>query len=446
MAHVDQFGVALSAGDAVAVRHYDAAVAQLLTFDAAVLAEAGRAVAVDRSLVMGHVLLGLLYSLGTENSQRPDARAALEAARAVAGVLPREQLHLAAIAAWLRGDFTGACGHWEEILVEQPNDALAMFAAHQADFLLGRSSELRDRVARRLPELDQGSALEGHYFGMYAFGLEEMGDYGRAAAFGRRAVERCRRDAWAIHAVAHVFEMTNRVQDGRDWLTQRAGDWSGGSFLAVHHWWHLALLYADQQDWPRVRSIYDEHMHRDGATVMELLDASALLWRLKLYDVDTGDRWQPLADAWEPRAGDAWYAFNDVHAMMAFAGAGRGDAARRLLGALEAAANSSTANGAVSRDIGLPVATALLAYAEGRFAAAVDRLLPVRALAGAAGGSHAQRDVLAQTVLSAAEKSGRTRLARALLNERLELKPHSTLNRLWFERLAAGTHRVGGSA
>ena len=91
----------------------------------------------------------------------------------------------------------------------------------------------------------------------------------------------------------------------------------------------------------------------------------------------------------------------------------------------------------MARTVGLPVAQALLAYTEGRFAGVVDALQPIRAVASAAGGSHAQRDVLAQTLLSAAEKSGRLRLARALLNERLELKPRSVLNRAWMQRVSA---------
>jgi hypothetical protein len=66
----------------------------------------------------------------------------------------------------------------------------------------------------------------------------------------------------------------------------------------------------------------------------------------------------------------------------------------------------------------------------------VDLLMPVKAIASRAGGSHAQRDVLAQTLTSAAEKAGRRSLARSLLNERLALKPCSGLNAAWMQRIA----------
>jgi hypothetical protein len=124
-----------------------------------------------------------------------------------------------------------------------------------------------------------------------------------------------------------------------------------------------------------------------------------------------------------------------MHAMMAFAGAGRFDLAQRLIAVLRATAAEQTDNGAMTRAVGLPVSEALLAYAERRYASAVGLLVPVRTRAVSAGGSHAQRDVLAQTLLSAAEKAGQIQLARALLNERLELRPHSILNQSWMERV-----------
>jgi hypothetical protein len=272
---------------------------------------------------------------------------------------------------------------------------------------------------------------------MYAFGLEEMADYARAEEAGRRSVDRNPRDAWAIHAVAHVMEMSNRVTDGIEWLVSRTDDFARDNFFAIHNWWHLALYHFDQERWDEVLDLYDTRIRAGNSTVvMDMLDASALLWRLKLHGVDVGTRWQALADAWEPRIEDGWYAFNDTHAMMAFAGAGRSESARRLLGVMEATATSERDNGVMTRQVGLPVAKAVLAHADGRYADAVELLVPVKAIAARAGGSHAQRDLIAQTLTSAAERAGHTRMARALLNERLGLKPHSQLNRRWQSRIA----------
>jgi hypothetical protein len=435
----DAFGAPLSGGDAAAIAHYDAGLGKLMVMRNDPAAEADAATAVAPGLVMAHVLKGACCVLGTDRSALPDAKEALAAAKRVAGgATLREQGHIAALSAWVEGRLFDACACWERVLVDHPNDALAMFAAHQGDFFLGQSSELRDRVARRLPEIDRGSALEGYYLGMHAFGLEEMGDYTRAEEAGRESVRRDGRDAWGAHAVAHVLEMTNRIEDGIGWLLSTAAGWSTDNFFAVHNWWHLALYHFDRQEWGEVLRLYDERIRGgDSTVIIDLLDASALLWRLKLHGVDVGRRWHRIAEAWEPRIDDAWYAFNDSHAMMAFAGAGRDDLAGRLLAVMERTARLDTDNGAMTRDVGLPVARALQAYAHGKYGAAVDLLAPIRAIAARSGGSHAQRDLLAQTLISAAERAGQRAMARALLHERLMLKPRSGVNLAWMARVSS---------
>jgi tetratricopeptide (TPR) repeat protein len=438
MNHRDQFGVSHTAADAAAVRHYDAALAKLLTLNNDPLAEANLALTIDPGFLMARVLKSVATVLGTDSSLHGEVHDSLAVAN-LGSVPPsiRERKHLAALQAWLEGRFPNAVALWEDILVEEPRDALAMFAAHQGDFLLGVSSELRDRVARRLPSIEGGSALEGYYHGMYAFGLEETGDYARATEFGTRAVQRDPRDAWAIHAVAHVHEMTNHLEEGERWLTSRIADWATDNFFAVHNWWHLALYYVDRERWNDVLALYDQRVRAvDSAVIFDLLDATSLLWRLKLHAVDVGDRWTALIAAWEPHIDDAWYAFNDLHAAMAFVGGHRLDLARRLVSRLTGAALSDSPNGAATRRVGLPFAQALLAYGEGRYEGATASLLPVKSIAAQAGGSHAQRDVIGLTLMAAAEQANQRHLARALLNERLALKPHSALNHSWRSRLA----------
>ena len=292
MIRQDLFGLDLGCGDAAALPHYDQALRCLLLLRNDPVAAVDRATEIDPGLVMGHVLKGLLCVLGTEKSLLPDATAALAAGRAVAGgASARERNHLDALQAWVAGRLNQACVCWEDILVAHPDDALALFAAHQGDFFLGQSVELRDRVARRLPDVEPGSELHGHYLGMHACGLEEMGDYIRAEEAGRASVARNPQGAWAIHAVTHVMEMMNRIDDGIHWLGSRSADWAEDNFFAVHNWWHLALFHLDRQHWDHVLKLYDERLRgSDSSVVLDMLDASALLWRLTLHGVDVGAR------------------------------------------------------------------------------------------------------------------------------------------------------------
>ena len=299
---------------------------------------------------------------------------------------------------------------------------------------------LRDRVAQVMPHWSAGAPGYGYVLGMHAFGLEETGLYDRAEATGRRALDLNRRDPWAVHAVTHVMEMQGRLPEGIAWLTTREADWAPDNGFAFHNWWHLALYHLDLGDTERVLEIYDSRIRpQPSAVVLEMIDATAMLWRLHLRGIAVGDRWRELASAWEPLAEDGYYSFNDAHAMMAFVADGRAVAARRLLATLERAAAGAGTNAAMAREVGLPLARALAAFGAGDYAAAVPLLARVRPVASRFGGSNAQRDIIALTLIEAALRAGQTPLARALAAERTDLEADEPVQ-LEHERAGPGGH------
>jgi hypothetical protein len=150
--------------------------------------------------------------------------------------------------------------------------------------------------------------------------------------------------------------------------------------------------------------------------------------------VDAGARWQALADDWTAMGGAGHYAFNDVHALLAQLGAGRLRDAEETLASMERHLASGGSNAVVTREVGLPLGRALLDFARGRYRACTEGLLAIRSIAHRFGGSHAQRDVVHLTLVEAALRSGQGALARALVAERLDLKPASPFNRLLASR------------
>ena len=254
---------------------------------------------------------------------------------------------------------------------------------------------------------------------MQAFGLEETGRYARAEKMGRQAVELQPRDGWGQHAVAHVLEMQNRRREGLGWMRSNAAAWSEGSFFAVHNWWHTALFHLGLDEVDEVLALFDGPV-AGGQSVLalDLIDACALLWRLQLRGIDVGTRWEPVADRWAPMASAGNYAFNDMHAMMAFAMAGRSADAQAVLEAQAAAAEADDDNADFMLEVGHAATRAVKAYADGDFAATVQLLRPIRNKAHRFGGSHAQRDLLDQTLIDAARRDGQIALAQALLAER----------------------------
>ena len=397
------------------------------------------ALAEDPVFVMGHVLRAGMLITASDQCVEPMLRESVESAESLQDIAnERERRHIGAARAWLDGDFSGALRRYADIVADHPRDTLALQVGHIGDFLTGRSAMLRDRVAGILPAWHSGMPGYGYVLGMYAFGLEETNFYGEAEAQGRRALALNRRDPWAVHAVTHVLEMQGRVEEGIAWLESRRDDWSADNMLAVHNWWHLALFHLDRDDIAQVLALYDRRLREQSSgQVLDLIDASALLWRLYLRRADVGERWQALADVWQARGGTGYYAFNDVHALMAYLGAGDLGAALRLVDDMEAAALGREDNGRMTREVGLPAAQALLAFAREDYARTVDLLRDLRLIAHRFGGSHAQRDVFALTLVEAALRDGARGLAKALTAERMALKPASEGNRQLAARAAA---------
>ncbi|MGH8787659.1 MAG: tetratricopeptide repeat protein [Cupriavidus necator] len=433
MALTDSRDLPVSTQNARSVEQYESALQLLNGYYGDPLAAIDTALAADPDFAMGHALRAALMVTSGDGTAEPMLRQSVEAGEALHGrANDRERRHIAAARAWLDGEFERSVRLYGDIVIDHPRDLLAIQTAHLGDFLLGQSSMLRDRVAQALPHWDAGMPGYGYLLGMHAFGLEETQLYERAEESGRRALELNPRDPWAVHAVAHVMEMQGRLADGIAWLDGRRDDWSDDNMLAVHNWWHLALFQLEEGRTDEVLALYDRHINRPApAIALDLVDASALLWRLHLRGMDVGGRWQPVADDWLGRGAAGYYAFNDVHAVMASLGAHRPAAADQVRAALERAALGNGTNTMMSRDVGLPVADALIAFDLGDYTTAIDLLMPVRLIAHRFGGSHAQRDVISLTLLEAALRGGRSNLAIALTAERAALKPVSpSLHRL----------------
>jgi hypothetical protein len=85
--------------------------------------------------------------------------------------------------------------------------------------------------------------------------------------------------------------MRNAPRDGIAWLEPSRATWSKGSFLGTHNAWHLALCQLELDRHDEVLRLYDEAIGGTGsAVVLDLVDASALLWRLHLRGVALGER------------------------------------------------------------------------------------------------------------------------------------------------------------
>jgi len=221
-------------------------------------------------------------------------------------------------------------------------------------------------------------------------------------------------------------------------MAQWQDDWAVGNGFVGHLGWHHALFALEALDVGTALQRFDAHLKADPAQItLQRLDASALLWRLHLLGAEVGPRWRELADGWDWSAQAAGlYPFNDLHALLALVGSGELARAQDWLTQVRTQAeHAGDSHRAVAREVGLPLMHGMLAFAQGRFVEAIQTLYPVRANASRFGGSHAQRDLIDQTLIAAAAQSGDKSVGRALLNERRLAKPMTPLTAHWAAHL-----------
>ncbi len=441
----DRRGILLSGADRRAAEQYEAALRAFQSYVGDPVATIDEALAESPAFVGGHLLKAfVLYTLA-ERQFAAMARDALAAAAPhAAGASDRERSLLAAGQRLVQGQWDAAALALDRVLAAHPRDALALQTAHLVDFYRGDALNLRNRVSRVLPHWTADLPGYSYVLGMHAFGLEEMNQYREAEDTGRRALAIEPRDGWSVHAVTHVMEMQGRIDEGVDWLVSREEDWAPDNGFAFHNFWHLALFHLDRGDVRAALDLYDRHVHpQPAAFTLSLVDATALLWRIALEDGDVGERWNGVAGDWSERLArgePGFYAFNDLHAALAFVATRRADDLARVLAGLREAAAGAGSNAAMSRDVGLPLVQAIADFGDGRYGAAADGIEAVRDIAHRFGGSHAQRDLLTLTLIEAASRAGDADRARHYIAERLV---HRQPGSAWGPRLA---RRVGTAA
>ena len=432
------FSIAATGANAEAVQHFSAAIRALNIYRGDPVALADQAIEAAPGYAMAYILKAYLFGLATEPEAASEARSILATARNLAktGI---ETSHVSALEALLANNWTEAAVRLDRHNMDFPHDILGLQAGHLMDFYRASARNLRDRIARVLPRWSDDQPGYAVVLGMYAFGLEEAGDYARAEDIGREAAEREPLDCWAHHAVAHVLEMQGRAEDGIEWMDSREPHWSGDdNFFKVHNWWHKALYHLDLGQSDKVFELYDTRVRGEESMVaLDLVDASALLWRLHLDDHDVSDRWAEVARSWDNHADGRLYPFNDWHAAMAYLGAGRTEEVDRILNQYRSAAESRDETARWAKATGLPLIEGFRAFWEGRFGDAAETLHRARFVVNSFGGSHAQRDIIDWTMTEAAVRSGNRAMAEGLSNERLALKPHSPINARFLKRASA---------
>ncbi len=408
--------------DTASVSDWNATIRGFLGHSATTPTHLGAVLKQNPDFAMAQALRGLFCMLLGRREMVVTATEALALAKRGRATHPREQAMVAALQAWISGHPTQAIAALEGILLANPADTMAMKLSQAIRFVMGDAGGMRRSVERVLAAHSTDHPLRGFAHGCHAFTLEETGDYAGAEAAGLRGLDAAPDDAWGLHAVTHVYDMTAQSQRGIDLITARDGSWLHCNNFRYHVWWHKALLHLDLGQIDAVLEIYDTKMRADKTDdYRDIANASSLLMRLQLEGICVGTRWDELADLSETRIDDGCLAFADLHYMLSLMGGERDVAIQKLLARLGQTAQSipDAEFDKILAHPGLACANGLAAFAEGDFNASFIALSAARPVMQSIGGSHAQRDVFERLTIDAGIRAGQADKAEALLLQRI---------------------------
>jgi tetratricopeptide (TPR) repeat protein len=264
---------------------------------------------------------------------------------------------------------------------------------------------------------------DGYALGYHAFALEENRRFDAALPLAERALARNPRDAWAVHAIAHIHYERGDNRRGIESLPPQIHPCDHLGYFRNHLLWHLALLHLAEGDYERGGRLFESVFARLPITIAsDLQDSVALAWRLDLFGHPDRKRWTQLAEAARRWIDMPLLLFHDLHVGMALAAAGDWTAAEGHLDRLRV--RSKKTRNATLPEVVVPLLEGLHAFARGDYAASVARIEPVDARVVEVGGSHAQREVFHDTLLAAALRGGTPERAVALLERRLAKRPN----------------------
>ncbi len=408
---LDIFGQTTTVSSSSALDSWNKTQLAFLAHGASTPEHIAKALAAEPDFALGHAVKGLFYVLLGRRELMQTAREALESARtssAQISVSAREQHFIEALQEWLDGHARRAIEHFGAVISHSPDDILAVKLDHATRFVLGDSKGMRSVIEQVLPAYGPDHPGRGYLFGCHAFALEETGEYSRAKAVGIESMLVSPDDAWGLHAVTHVHDMTADTKAGIDWLTDHESGWAHCNNFRYHVWWHKALMHLDLHQYDESLDLYDREIRRDKTDdYRDISNATSLLSRLELDGINVGNRWEELADLSANRTEDGCLIFADLHYLLALVGDKRDDNIKALMGRLHRdAKESNTDMKKAMAAPGLNAAKGLEAFGETDYHTAFINLARARRTMQDAGGSHAQRDVFERLTIDSGIRAG----------------------------------------
>jgi hypothetical protein len=304
-----------------------------------------------------------------------------------------------------------------EHVEEFPLDALMVFIAQFRLSFSGRRTWKQEIAALTEGVTPAYDPDEWSILGLRAFRAEEARDLDTAKELAQRSLELHPENARAAHVLAHTYYECAEHRHGYRFLDPWLATHHPQRLFSGHLWWHVALHQLGLGDRDGVCRTLRTGVAQAGRKPFRVADVASLLWRMDLYGLDPSPNdWRAASDLAAETITEPRFAFLDAHAVMAHAGAHQTDRLNTFVGQLKTRA---AAGSGLARDVVLPLARAMRAFASGAPAETADLLVPlVDGDLVRLGGSNAQREVFEDTLIAALVAAGDSGAAQDLLDRR----------------------------
>lgn len=405
----DRYENTLSTSSDAAQDHYVTALDRLLAGDAGISDAFQSAVDADPDFVLGHVGLARAFQF---EGKMPEAKAAMAKAHDAKGPrTDREDSHLNAMDLLVHGKTAEAYSAIRTHIADHPRDAILAQTCSSVFGLIGFSG----KPGREAEILAFTASLLPHYgedwwcLSQYAFALCENGNQDQASDYIDRSLALKPRNANGAHVRSHIYYESGETDLGISYLEDWLAPYDRAAYLHGHLSWHAALWSLEQGDTDTMWKRFDADI-QPGATqslpINVLTDSASLLYRAELAGEPVSqDRWLQVSAYAKQFFPKSSIGFIDIHAALAHAMAGDGDA---LLSFIDAP-------NPVTGDLATPVAQAYRALAAQNWAEGARLLVTAMGDHARLGGSRAQRDLLEFSLLGALLKMGQDAEAKRLL-------------------------------
>ena len=431
----DRYGLPLTTSSTRAAEHFIEGLDLLLEQNFGPEEQFIQALEADPGFALAHSALAYMCHL---RAQVAEARAHVQEAHGLAaGASRREQQQIEAIALFITGQGQRSYALIHEHLIDYPRDILMIRVAQRLCMLGCSGAGIASFPAPLFALMQSVASAYGDdwaFLGQYAFAHHETGRLQEARRLAERSLTLRPTNGTAAHSVAHVCFETGDAASGGEFLCAWLKGFDPRAPYHVHLSWHQALFELALGRYQRALALYETDIR--PAVVANrppaLNDSAALLWRVYLYSGATPPfPPEEVRDLAAPAATRPGPAFRDAHAALAFAVVGDAVAMGHMLDRLQGLAD---AGDVLVREVTLPLAQGINAFAHGAYGEAVSAMEPLFTTPrldqlARIGGSHAQREVFEDTMLEAYLRAEQFDKAEAMLRTRLQRRDSA---RDWF--------------